>query len=153
MAGSYELNAFVAKSYDLWHNGCEADLHVRCFNGYSYVNLQAGLGYARSKEKIKSQDMKNAKWIKKRKQSSTMEEVVINRRDNIVVTEFSGKIQDGQTQPLINVNKDHDDERNVHSLRSRIRFNSPSFLRLQQSSRGWSRPSTWAHTAPPGYRS
>ena len=51
MANSYELNAFVAKFYDLWFNGCEADLHVRCYNGYSYVNLQAGLGYALSKFK------------------------------------------------------------------------------------------------------
>ena len=78
MAGSYELNAFVAKFYDLWFNGCEADLHVRCFNGYSYVNLQAGLGYARSTGNFKAQDGCKAKWFKKRKHSGIDDGIIVN---------------------------------------------------------------------------
>ena len=47
MAGPNELNSFVSKFFSLWSNGLEADLHVRCHNGYSFINLQTGLGYAK----------------------------------------------------------------------------------------------------------
>ena len=44
MAGLQELNSFISKFYQLWSGGFEADLHFRCFNGQSYVNLQTALG-------------------------------------------------------------------------------------------------------------
>ena len=47
MAGQNELNSFVSKFFSLWSNGLEADLRVRCHNGYSFINLQTGLGYAK----------------------------------------------------------------------------------------------------------
>ena len=48
MCNNSELYSFVSKFTQLWNFGYEADLHIRCVNGYSFVNLQAGLGYAQT---------------------------------------------------------------------------------------------------------
>ena len=46
MAVNSELNSFITKFSQLWHDGMLADLHFHCKDGLSYVNLQVGLGYA-----------------------------------------------------------------------------------------------------------
>ena len=45
MAGAQELQSFLGKFNHLWYSGFEADLHVRCFAGQAFINLQAGLGH------------------------------------------------------------------------------------------------------------
>ena len=45
MAGYIELKSFIGKFYYLLKCGMHADLHLLCFAGQVYVNLQAGLGY------------------------------------------------------------------------------------------------------------
>ena len=45
MAGYMEMQSFIGKFHYLLKCGMEADLHMRCFAGQVYVNLQAGLGY------------------------------------------------------------------------------------------------------------
>ena len=45
MAGYMEMQSFIGKFHYLLKCGMEADLHMRCFSGQVYVNLQAGLGY------------------------------------------------------------------------------------------------------------
>ena len=46
MASYFEINSFVSKFCQLWCDGRQADLHLQCFNGQSYLNLNIGLGYA-----------------------------------------------------------------------------------------------------------
>ena len=46
MAVYMELNSFVSKFCQLWCDGFQADLHLRCVNGQSYLNFNVGLGYA-----------------------------------------------------------------------------------------------------------
>ena len=47
MVSYLEINSFVTKFCQLWNDGLQADMHLHCFNGQSFVNLNVGLGYAR----------------------------------------------------------------------------------------------------------
>ena len=45
MAEQPEFHSFIGNFSQLWQSGFEADLHLRCFQGQAFINLQAGLGY------------------------------------------------------------------------------------------------------------
>ena len=56
MKGYIEINSFVSKFCQLWCNGDQADLHIRCINGQSFLNLNVGLGYAHQEGTTRSFD-------------------------------------------------------------------------------------------------
>ena len=98
MAGVEEMNSFIAKFYQLWSIGSEADLHLRCFKGQSYVTLQTALGYADNnpfnKQDTSARLRRREKRANARKKANVTSEVVESELDTEQVMEETVNINE-----------------------------------------------------------
>ena len=92
MAGVDEMNSFVAKFYQLWSIGSEADFHLRCFQGQAYVTLQTALGYTDTIQ-FKKQD--NSARIRRRVKRANA-----RKKDNVSIEDVESESEKDTEQVL-----------------------------------------------------
>ena len=91
MAAVEEMNSFISKYYQLWNNGYEADLHLRCIMGQSFVTLQTALGYcdnsARARRRAKCADARKTLNKESESEANLSTEQVQEESEGVEITD------------------------------------------------------------------